>query len=462
MAQSSGGVFSPEQCSGINRFVAVFAVPVLSFYFISQNNPYQMDLKFVLADTLSKVAVLVVLSLWPYTLLLFLFEYRSATLLIRNNFPGPAAAAISRVDVDGDVISLDGGTLSGRNRSSTSMVKSGSSAISSVAMTPRHSSLSGAEIYSANTPGRPGAAAPSYDYGSGDGAAMGCKMMSPRLSGYASSEVYSFHPTPRASNFNEVDASTPVWAKSPATAARTFRSYSPAVNSAARAVWEFQQPAGQRCKDLGGNERFLVQSIFHPSSDLSFRSTSKFVLREEDEPEDPEEGIRQKMPPAGVMVRLILIMVVRKLLRNPNTYSSVLGLVWSLISFRWGVGMPVLLKNSINIIADAGLGMAMFSLGLFMALQPRIIACGPKMAVLSMAIRFISGPMIVSAASFAVELRGARLRTAIVQAALPQGIVPFVFAREYGLHPDILSTGVIFGMLVSLPTTLLYYVLLGL
>lgn len=27
------------------------------------------------------------------------------------------------------------------------------------------------------------------------------------------------------------------------------------------------------------------------------------------------------------------------------------------------------------------------------------------------------------------------------QAALPQGIVPFVFAREYGLHPDILSTG---------------------
>lgn len=58
------GVFSPEQCSGINRFVAVFAVPVLSFYFISQNNPYQMDLKFVLADTLSKIAVLVVLSLW--------------------------------------------------------------------------------------------------------------------------------------------------------------------------------------------------------------------------------------------------------------------------------------------------------------------------------------------------------------------------------------------------------------
>lgn len=50
-----------------------------------------------------------------------------------------------------------------------------------------------------------------------------------------------------------------------------------------------------------------------------------------------------------------------------------------------------------------------------MALQPRIIACGAKMATLSMGIRFLSGPMIMSAASMAVGLRGVRLHTAIVQ-----------------------------------------------
>lgn len=33
-------MFTPDQCSGINRFVAVFAVPILSFHFISMNNPY--------------------------------------------------------------------------------------------------------------------------------------------------------------------------------------------------------------------------------------------------------------------------------------------------------------------------------------------------------------------------------------------------------------------------------------
>lgn len=56
-------VFTPTQCSGINRFVAVFAVPVLSFHFISQNDPYQMDVRFLLADTLSKVFVLAALAL---------------------------------------------------------------------------------------------------------------------------------------------------------------------------------------------------------------------------------------------------------------------------------------------------------------------------------------------------------------------------------------------------------------
>ncbi|URE27329.1 auxin efflux carrier [Musa troglodytarum] len=138
-----------------------------------------------------------------------------------------------------------------------------------------------------------------------------------------------------------------------------------------------------------------------------------------------------------------------------------------------------------------------------MALQPRIIACGNRVAALAMAIRFVAGPAAMAASSVAVGLRGTLLHVAIVQvlrsafprsdslvtesaqketsvsvdsplpsdlwhrrrrrrAALPQGIVPFVFAKEYNLHPAILSTAVIFGMLIALPITLLYYILLGL
>lgn len=41
------------------------------------------------------------------------------------------------------------------------------------------------------------------------------------------------------------------------------------------------------------------------------------------------------MPPTSVMTRLILIMVWRKLIRNPNSYSSLFGITWSLISFKY-------------------------------------------------------------------------------------------------------------------------------
>ncbi|GAB2229256.1 hypothetical protein Droror1_Dr00023394 [Drosera rotundifolia] len=115
-------------------------------------------------------------------------------------------------------------------------------------------------------------------------------------------------------------------------------------------------------------------------------------------------------------------------------------------------------RSRYSILSDAGLGMAMFSLGLFMALQPKMIACGNKLAAFSMVIRFITGPVVMAVASIIISLRGDLLRIAIVQAALPQGIVPFVFSIEYNNHPAVLST----AMLTALPIDLLYYILLGL
>ncbi|KAK9194766.1 hypothetical protein WN944_005473 [Citrus x changshan-huyou] len=94
--------------------------------------------------------------------------------------------------------------------------------------------------------------------------------------------------------------------------------------------------------------------------------------------------------------------------------------------------------------------------------QPSIIACGTRMAAVAMALKFIVGPALMAASSFAIGLRGTLFKIAFVQAALPQGIVPFVFAKEYNVHPDILSTGVLFGMIITLPVTLAYYFLLAL
>ncbi|KAF3783457.1 putative auxin efflux carrier component 5 [Nymphaea thermarum] len=386
-------VFTPQQCAGINRFVAVFAVPLLSFEFISRIDPYAMNLLFIAADVISKATILFFLFLWAkfttrgsldwtitmfslcslpntlvmgipllkamygddkemlmiqtvvlqciiwYTLLLFLFEYRAARESLVQRFKGSSES--EAIGVSMKKVGEDGGGQEGEE-------------VVHVVVSKPSSKVADHE----------------------DG-----------------KEIHKF-----------------IW--------NCYCERSAQVCS---------KEAEITAEKAESHEEIAETSSFSPQ-----------------------------------MVRLILKMVWFKLIRNPNSYSSLLGISWALASYRYGFHKPRIMENSITILSNAGLGMAMFSLGLFMALQPRIIACGTRLATYGMLARFLAGPAVMAVASFIVGLRGDILRVSIVQAALPQGIVPFVFAREYNLHPDVLSTGVIFGMIISLPITIIYYVLLGL
>ncbi|CAO2173513.1 unnamed protein product [Urochloa humidicola] len=141
--------------------------------------------------------------------------------------------------------------------------------------------------------------------------------------------------------------------------------------------------------------------------------------------------------------------------------SRLLFCSWLVHARRWNVSMPGVVMGSLQVMSRTGTGMSMFGMGLFMAQQERIIACGARLAALGMALRFVFGPLatLVGAATFG--LRGDVLRVAIIQAALPQSIASFVFAKEYGVCADVLSTAVIFGTLVSLPVLIAYYAVLG-
>ncbi|XP_025011938.1 probable auxin efflux carrier component 5a isoform X2 [Ricinus communis] len=126
----------------------------------------------------------------------------------------------------------------------------------------------------------------------------------------------------------------------------------------------------------------------------------------------------------------------------------------------WHFEMPSIMEGSILIMSKAGTGTAMFSMGIFMAVQEKVIACGAGLTVVGMILRFIAGPAAMAIGSIAVGLHGDVLRVAIIQAALPQSITSFIFAKEYGLHAEVLSTAVIFGMIVSLPVLIAYYAIL--
>ena len=275
-------IFTPDQCSGINRFVAVFAVPLLSFHFISSNDPYAMNYQFIAADSLQKVVILVALFLWQaftkhgnlewmitlfslstlpntlvmgipllkamygdfsgslmvqivvlqsviwYTLMLFMFEYRGARLLINEQFP-ETAGSITSFRVESDVVSLNGreplqadaeigddGKLHVvvRRSGASSMVSSfnkshGLNSLTS--MTPRASNLTGVEIYSVQSSREPTPRASSFNQT--DFYAMFARKAQSPKHGYtnnfqgATGDVYSLQSskgaTPRTSNFDE-------------------------------------------------------------------------------------------------------------------------------------------------------------------------------------------------------------------------------------------------------------------
>ncbi|PIN00404.1 hypothetical protein CDL12_27093 [Handroanthus impetiginosus] len=149
-----------------------------------------------------------------------------------------------------------------------------------------------------------------------------------------------------------------------------------------------------------------------------------------------------------------------KLAKNPNIYACSLGLIWALLAKRWNFEIPSIVDGSIQIMAKAGSGVAMFSIGLFMALQEKVIACGMRLTIYSMALRFVGGPLTMAIGALALGLRSNVLCIVLIQAALPQAITSFIFAQEYGLHANLLSTAVIFGTIISLPLLIAYYAIL--
>ncbi|OAY70889.1 putative auxin efflux carrier component 6 [Ananas comosus] len=173
---------------------------------------------------------------------------------------------------------------------------------------------------------------------------------------------------------------------------------------------------------------------------------------------DIEEGAEVQTTSTAVSFRVLMKTVWLKFAVNPKFCASMVGITWSFIASRWHIEMPSVIEGSVQIMSRGGAGMAMFNMGQFMALQEKLIACGPRLTVIGMALRFIVGPATATVGAIAVGLRGDVLHLA----ALPQSIATFVFAKEYGLHAEVLSTAIIFGTLVSMPVLITYYVLLGL
>ncbi|XP_022719862.1 auxin efflux carrier component 5-like [Durio zibethinus] len=190
-------------------------------------------------------------------------------------------------------------------------------------------------------------------------------------------------------------------------------------------------------------------------SGVSIASATKDGEQEKDVEGNTDGGVSSR-PSFWYLMKVVGM----KMATNPNSYACVIGLAWAFVAKRWHFEMPSIIEGSILIMSKAGTGTAMFSMGTFMALQEKIIACGTSLTIFVMVMRFIAGPAAMAIGAIAVGLHGDVLRVAIIQAALPQSITSFIFAKEYGMHAEVLSTAVIFGTIVALPVLVAYYAVL--
>ncbi|KAJ0679960.1 putative membrane transport protein [Helianthus annuus] len=230
-------------------------------------------------------------------------------------------------------------------------------------------------------------------------------------------------------------------------------------------------PVGQNLVIQSSIWQFTIWNIILLTM-YAFESVNKLS---QDESATDLEGNTLEVDHVAVTRRPSLLILIKtvgvKLAKNPNAYACILGLAWALVSNRqvifhilcvWDLKMPSIIEGSILIMSRAGSGVAMFCIGLFMALQPKIIDCGWTLTAFSMLMRFVVAPATLAVGSLILGLRGDILSIAIIQAALPQAITSFIFAKEYELHTNVLSTAVIFGTIVSIPVLIAYFVVLDL
>ncbi|KAB8083926.1 hypothetical protein EE612_006325 [Oryza sativa] len=234
---------------------------------------------------------------------------------------------------------------------------------------------------------------------------------------------------------------------------------SPVKAAAAAADTNGNAVAADRPQEVAVNIEITEMAASTARDGVSGETTAaaKEVSSGEVAPVEEEEA----SAPAPSMKHVIW-MAVKKLLQIPNTYASFLGLIWSLIAFKCGFSMPKIVEDSLFTIRTTAVGLSMF---FFRDVHSAAVAVR--------AVRIQDSVVLhghqVSDRPGCDAVRLARHRHARHTSAhrccaggSPLAVTSFVYAEEYKVHADIMSTGVILGIFISLPVTIVYYILLGL
>ncbi|GBG79698.1 hypothetical protein CBR_g29962 [Chara braunii] len=160
--------------------------------------------------------------------------------------------------------------------------------------------------------------------------------------------------------------------------------------------------------------------------------------------------------------RRLWVVCVKAFLQGRLMWAGLVGMAYSLLASRYGFDMPTPLEKTVTMLSNMCLGLSMISLGMFTALEGSLVPIGWWNTTWTFSLRLLWEPALAGIITYLFGCRGRVLKVAIIQSALPQAVITFVLASQFGVHPDVLSTSVGLGTLVSLPLLIVYYLLLEL
>lgn len=136
--------------------------------------------------------------------------------------------------------------------------------------------------------------------------------------------------------------------------------------------------------------------------------------------------------------------IFKQIVQNPLIIACTVGLLFNL------TGIPDIVFNSVEIIGNGGLGLALLAVGAGM--RPGQAAKDKLLIFVGVFIRLIGMPVIVILMAWLVGLEGLPRTIAIIAGAVPTAASSYVMARKMGGNAELMSNIVTFQIISSFIT----------
>lgn len=136
--------------------------------------------------------------------------------------------------------------------------------------------------------------------------------------------------------------------------------------------------------------------------------------------------------------------LLKQIARNPLIIACGVGILFNL------TGIPDIVFNSVEIIGNGGLGLALLAVGAGM--RPGQAARDKLLLFIGVFIRLIGMPVIVIIMAWLVGLEGLPRTIAIIAGAVPTAASSYVMARKMGGNAELMSNIVTFQIISSFVT----------